>query len=282
MRGLVASFDITFDDQRGRAVIGAGQQDPLLRPYLLYWDRIAYPVPSMAIVDVVPSADQTLLLEEGVLVRHVVGPTTPGPLNLGQDLVPLYLKGQFEVLAALEKSEPGCWALAQESPRIQFPSDIEANPRTVLVELANALPVPSYDTPLDQLLRFKQDRRAELVSLQTHLDELYSSVVSSGDVPHAKAAALKKVDTALADLSRSAKGRIKTEFLKSLKVGLNPVALGAAALVAASGPASLPLAALVLAVGTISFSLSIGPKIALSPETKPFAYVHSAIKKFGL
>lgn len=279
MRGLVApSLDLSFDDRRPSITLKTGQQDALLRPYVLYWDRINYPIISG--IDHQPSTEQQLLLDEGILscTPSSEGFNTPWSVNIIEALV----RGQFEAFDQLQAKEPGCWALAQEASRLHAPPELQTQAEAIFVELANVLPVPSYDVPLDVLLKFKQERHSELVALQDRLDELYQQVVSSGDVPHAKTAAIGSIERALADLTRAAKERFPTRIWKTVKVGLNlnPATLAAGVLAGAAAHKSMPLVAAGVALSTISVALSTGPK--LSPEAKAFAYVHSAIREFGI
>lgn len=278
-RGLVITLNykmLVGPDGRERFNIITGD-DPLLRESLLYWDKLASP--RLMFADVAKSPAARLLIEEKILDFHNPEYTFPFENIPGS--------AQLQTFEQFERSAPGVWALAQSGWRLPVPQT-EGSIRTPLVELFNALPVPRDDVPIETILRFKEARRSELSELRSRLDDLYQEVLASNDPSHALVAAKEKIESALRAVGRVGSEAMPMRILNSLKVSLNPSQLASMAAVgAASGYLAAPLihlnpsvaaaafGAVATMASTISVSLSVGPKLNLSSETKAFAYAHS-------
>ncbi|MEX5486294.1 DUF6236 family protein [Proteus mirabilis] len=73
----------------------------------------------------------------------------------------------------------------------------------VELELYDMLPVPSADTPLDDILTFKDKRKDELIAFRCYLDEINEAIISAKDVPRAKNMQLAKLELALKDIDKT-------------------------------------------------------------------------------
>lgn len=279
-RGLVVTLGAIVNP-RGW-VVSPTRTDPLLRSYLFYWDRLDYP--ENPVVETGLSEDAQLLFDEGILTRTRVQQASGYALEALR-------RAQLEAFRMREETEPGAWALAQSALDVVLLPDGPPNVRGVTVELVDALPIPSYDTPLEKLLRFKEEREPELLALWGRLDALYERVISSADFPRAKAGAIEEVECAIADLTKVSGESFLTRFARSLKISLNAsqVLAGAGAGAFAAQQFGLATAGWAVASGAVGavgsmirFDLGQGPKFALSPETKAFSYVHSVTREFGL
>lgn len=277
-RGIVVTPRIDFDGPRF-STRGSVDLEPLLRPYLLYWDKIEYP--SNNIFEFGDTEGIRLLKDEGILSRtRVEFKSFSGSAAIAPVL------SQIEVFKRLEQAQPGAWALVQQSTGLYIPPDACVPSRGILVELYDALPVPAYDTPLAEILDFKQRRRDQLGSFRSAMDELYEVIISSADVPHARTNAIDQIETSLRELHRVTSERFSSRFLSSLKIELNVPALA----VAAGGGATLcqqfsinPLvgAALGTIATAIKFDLGLSSRLPVADSTAAFAYVLSAQREFG-
>ncbi len=172
-----------------------GNIDPQdVRKYLLYWDEIDYPTNNALSVGL--SDDLSFLQNCGILRRTHV--TIQGSFLLDGKVM---IAAQEHVFKENEKNEKGKWSLAQLSDT-QFYT--QTTPEVgIEFELANCLPVPQGDVPLNDILEFKQKRESELLALRIYLNDLYQSIIIARDIPRAKNAALDKLELALKDLNKA-------------------------------------------------------------------------------
>ena len=116
------------------------------------------------------------------------------------------------------------------------------------------MPIPSTDTPLDEILEFRLRRSAERAALRHHLEQVYQSVVRAGDGPLALRTEFETLASALKDITTATKEtglRFKLAGIEArLKWEFNPLAAltgaGAAALAG-----SLPAAIASMAAGIL-------------------------------
>lgn len=181
-----------------------------LRKYLMYWDEIDYP--SNPLIEI-GSEDIDYLITTGHVKRTRV--MFQGRVNSG--------RGEFFVAAqeaAFRKNntdEPGCWTIAQLA-NIPFYTDY-AEVTGVELELYDMLPVPSANTPLDDILNFKDKRKDELIAFRCYLDEINEAIISAKDIPRAKNMQLAKLELALKDIDKT----IRESGMKRLTTNLKHV-----------------------------------------------------------
>ena len=149
------------------------------------------------------------------------------------------------------------------------------------MELYDALPVPSYDTPLSEVLEFKARRTAELLALRSALDELYQGIVSSADVPHARNATISRLEATLADMQKASRESFASRLMRSFKVELNVPNLLARAAEGSAIAAMVeinPIAggAIGAASAAMKFDLGAVRRPQVSHATAAFAYLCSA------
>lgn len=167
-----------------------------IRKYLLYWDEIDYP--DNNIISMGLSDDLTFLEASGILkrTRVIFGGSVPIDGKI-------FIAAQEHAFQKNEEKENGKWSLAQLSDS-QFYTN--TTPEIgIEFELANCLPAPQADVPLNDILEFKNKRRDELTALRIYKDELYQGIITAGDIPRAKIAALNKLELGLKDLDKTLK-----------------------------------------------------------------------------
>ena len=147
-------------------------------------------------------------------------------------------KEQTQKEKALQENsqiEPGCWSLGQVSTTPYYAKQHKGT--GIELELFNLLPVPNVDTPLADILEFKEKRNDELVAFRCYLDEINEKILSSIDVPRAKNAELNRLELSLKDIDRtmseSGIGKVVSNFKHVINTdlsGIIGVGLGAAGL----------------------------------------------------
>jgi len=179
--------------------------------------------------------------------NHVV---TQGPIP---DInLTMYVEAMIEAAYLMHAKNPGKWtihypdALKLQGTRI-------AEMYTAKVELVNCLPTAAAGVPLQRILEFKQKRYDELLGLRVSLDDMYSKIAYTNDIPHTKTSEIQRLENALLDLKKSDDHQILNWLVpeRSTNVGVtvSEVMGGAAAgIAAASVFFSSPLALLAGAV----------------------------------
>jgi hypothetical protein len=72
----------------------------------------------------------------------------------------------------------------------------------VELDLYQAIPVPLSDVPMEAILKFKQDRRAELLRFRHAMDAFYRKIIDDRDIPRAKTAAIEEIELSLLELTK--------------------------------------------------------------------------------
>lgn len=273
-----------------------------LRKYLTYWDKIDVPKSSFIEFD----CHQFRLLEaEGHLSRTVYGnkeyPIGARLSNSHQ----IYLGGVFsaeindctnltinkvcgdQILKAHEDvyslhsaQEPGQWSKAQVSTDlITFNAE---DKEAIEIELYNMLPVPSADTPLEDIIKFKKTRHDELVAFRSYLDEMYQQIIGAADVPRARNTQLNRLEQAIRDVDQTMKEariRIIPDSLRAILAGLDGIvgtglAVGTATVASALGTTPL-IAGLAGAAVVTGIKMIPQPKSTAKNDLTYLKSVHS-------
>lgn len=138
------------------------------RYWLLFWDQLV--LPEVCGIYLESEGDESFLESVGVLKRFIVD----GNLCMHDDPTKDRDDEQYQhhfmnAFRQLEVAQPGCWSIATGPRSITLDQEHLDAGRGVLVELHRALPVPGGDTPLDDLLKFKERRRDELLEVRHRL-----------------------------------------------------------------------------------------------------------------
>ncbi|WP_447885197.1 DUF6236 family protein [Serratia fonticola] len=229
-RGVVLSPAFT-KLPTGDVMFKSAVDDLELHKYLTYWDIIDVPRNSYINFD----CHQFRFLEEtGYLQRTNYGDINQHASANISDCHRLCLRGNVsaiiddctditisshagnqiinaheDVFMLRNASSPGQWSKAQVSDKV-VASEIVNKPG-IEIELYNYLPIPSIDTPLDDIIKFKESRADELQAFRCYLDEVYQNIISAADVPRARITAINNIERAVKDIHTTLhESRIKT------------------------------------------------------------------------
>lgn len=248
----------------------------MIRKYLLYWDEIDYPDNNFVSVDA--GSDMQYLIDSGVASRTRV--SFQGSVNSGSG--EFFLSAQQAAFDQHNQSDPGAWSLAQPVDEPIF-----ANAQSSLAieyELYNALPVPSNDVPLNEILEFKAKRRDELLALRVFLDEMHEEVISSANIPRAKNTQLRKLELSLKDVDRV----LGEHGIGKMMTSLRGYIAGEYGNILGAGGAGSYVGTLIgidpVTAGVLGAGFAFAIKPILSPHapqgTHPLVYVNSIRKSF--
>src|SRR4051812_32632172 len=188
-RGIVVSPPVSVE---GNALHARSSNiDPQeLRFALMFWDKLVWP--SSRALHFGSGPDEEFLEEAGVLRRPEY--TVDGDVAQG------FVKGQVLAFRDLDRQEPGCWALAQGENSLLVRDGIAQSEGGLAVTLHRAVPIPSSNVPLADVLEVRQKRRDELLALRARMDELAADVEKAGGSPDSIAKTASEVEEACSAL----------------------------------------------------------------------------------
>jgi hypothetical protein len=146
-----------------------------LRYYLLYWDEVV--IPTNTLIHVSVAADEDLLIRQGIIKRPSVALSRIGGGDGGRSL----LQSQAIVAEALMGMEPGKWVFMQDGDKLNLAEGYSEIRNNFTLDIANIMPVPPIDTPIEDILEFKHNRKDELRELWHYLDDLCVQVQREPD-----------------------------------------------------------------------------------------------------
>lgn len=309
IEGKNFTFDCSLDDKE-------------LRRHLLYWDEIAYAYANEmgkpnfgALQDLSYLHDIGILrlLDIDVTSEEIGKPGLPNPIRM-KDAKALIVAdkptsdnpsgitilgapmsswpefnhfAQIKAASELQSVGTSTWTIAQTSNRLDLPYGNRLKIDLFEARLYAGLPVPDEGTPLNEILEFKEKRKAELLAFRHAVDTLYLNMLNSPDQERELRKASEELGLAIINLNRCLKvSNVKT-FFTSLNLYLNvsdnkllTTILGAFVATRAGFPLEVG-AALGLGVNTIlTFATRcIEKPVSVPNELNDFMYLYE-VKKY--
>lgn len=176
---------------------GRGISTEELNYLMLYWDKLVSPTNNFIHISL---ANEEELENCGVLYRPRF--TQQGGMD-GARMTEFHAFTHVEALNMMRKNEREVdWRMHFFNNEVSIHQEAAQQKEVVRFELAELLPVPPKDTPLQEILEFKERRSDELQALHGYLDELYFEVLNSGDFNLQRAKALSGLRASLDDLNK--------------------------------------------------------------------------------
>jgi len=196
-RGIVSSQNaFSVDKNKNYFSLSQGLNTIDINYYSLYWDKLVIPSTSF-IYYAVPN--EKVLIDCGFLTRpkvNLVGPLSADTLPIQESLTQTktvdMLRSQYRNID---------WSLHFLNNAL-FPSSQSIKKECIRMELAQLLPVPDSNVPIEDILDFKHRRSDELRALHSYCDELYDEILKSGDLDFTKMKSLERLKSCLEDLDK--------------------------------------------------------------------------------
>ncbi|MCI4235308.1 DUF6236 family protein [Dickeya dianthicola] len=160
-RGIITPPGYELDKYGYLSYLGTVHPDTL-RKHLLYWDKIDIPTNSQIGYGKNPEieANESFLEDEGILEHTFHDNGTP--------FLPKSSISSIEnALTVRNIKQPGQWAIVNNT--LSTPNSELIENSIVEIKIYNTLPIPSGDTPFQDILNFKRNRSDELLELRHHL-----------------------------------------------------------------------------------------------------------------
>ncbi len=210
IRGLIISPPIEIDGET-IYVRDSTLDTQELRSSLLYWDKLTLPVSSIVYVGGGTEAD--FLESCGILDRRRHSLNGSGAESL--------IIAQAMTLRDLELESPGAWSIGGGQNSLLIKSKVAIPEQGSLLQLYNAIPVPKEDTPLSDILEFKNKRTSELLAFREYMDQLSKEISSSADSVDELNNKLKLLDEACSNLVKTTKEYQLPIYISNLNASLN-------------------------------------------------------------
>lgn len=127
----------------------------------------------------------------------------------------------YDCWRSREEVEPGRWSIWHHEDFDPLP-DGEAEPNLGFrLKLENLLVVPHKAVDFERTIAFRERRRAELIALRTHIDELCVKVAERGDHPARIRLETYKFEKALNDYLAAVRGENWDKSVIDLSIGMD-------------------------------------------------------------
>ena len=249
-----------------------------LRYFILYWDEIVIPGNNLVYIGV-PGEEE--LIKCGAISRPRVA--FQGSFQ-GDQVTNAILGCQGIVAEQLVKRTDTDWVIHQIGTTLSVLRNFSEQRNVLRIVLAEALPVPSPDIPIAELLEFKSRRRDQLVEMHEALDAVYQEVLAAPDSDLAARRAISQLKRTIESVHTVTAKELRSEKKYSLSVQFNLDGARAAPAIGAGALFDLFTNGLTIPIGTVGSALLSTLKIkaaaeyTFSPahENKKLAYISSA------
>jgi hypothetical protein len=208
-RGLIVSPPIIAS---GNLISGSSNLDPQeLRFSLLFWDKLVWPTGQIHFGE---GETEKQLIDCGVMERP--------HYNFYGGAGDIVLRTQMQAFHDYNDKAPGAWALAQGENSLKgLGKAFEFQGGGALIELCRAIPIPSADVPVNEILELKEHRRDELMRFRHHMEAMSEEVANTAEKTAKLEMHLKEVNAACADLMALGKEWRWPMHITSLNCSLN-------------------------------------------------------------
>ena len=196
-----------------------------LRYYVMYWDKVVIPGNNLVYIGIPEEED---LISCGAIERPKIG--FQGNFQ-GDQVTNAILSCQSIVASELVNDKSTDWVMHQIGNSIICPEEFNETRNIIRVDLANVLPVPSADTPINEVLEFKERRSSELKELHEALDEFYEQILTSPDPELSTKKVVSRLQESVSNLNTASNEKFnhsrKFDFSAELNLSGKDISLGA-------------------------------------------------------
>ncbi len=231
-----------------------------VRFYLMYWDKSVIPGDNLVHISI---PDEAELLRCSAIQRPRI--EFQGAFH-GNEVANAILSCQSIAAGQLVQDEAIDSVILQFGDALNLPPKFLTLNNTIRVDLVNALPVPSSDTAIDELLEFKLKRNDQLAELHDSIDELYLEIFGSPDHSFSTNKAVLRLKDSLSAIDKLQTERFKKLSWFDLSVELSSGKISAGAMIGAAvhyfdHPVNLLLG---LCAGAITSTIRIKSKATMT------------------
>lgn len=196
-RGLVVSPPWKISNDRSITIKQNWLDPQELRASLLFFDDLVLPQNNLIFLEL--GIEEKFLREAGVLRLNVVR------ISESNDLIEATGNIQIKTFQQLDTLQPGVWSLATGENSFNWEHLPPGTHDGFKLELLRAIPVPTEDVPLAEILEFKNKRHDELLNLRAELDNFSQRIIDSESKDTELQSARESIQKSCADLLATSK-----------------------------------------------------------------------------
>ena len=216
-RGIIFgdTADFWIENNRPHMDIHLGIREDGLRKGLLYWDKVCYVAVNPTEDPLAYSEELTRLRERGAFLEESVEVTAAEIgmegrrfAGMTKDGMPLVLLSMYVACAQrktaekFQQSDGGTWNIAQYGRQLAVPIEAGAIEDIIELQLAECLPAPAPDTPLEAIVDFKDERKDELLRFQIAMADMKEGILNASDKQAALTKSTKEIELALIEIGK--------------------------------------------------------------------------------
>lgn len=223
-RGIIASPGIITPLPQGFKIERSISSEEL-RYYIMYWDKVVIPGNNLVYIGL---PEEENLISCGALERPRI--SFQGSYQ-GDQITSAMLACQSIVASNLVNDKSTDWVIHQIGSSAIYPEEYNQQRNIIRVDLANALPVPNAETPINEILEFKERRSSELKDLHDSLDEFYEQILTAPDPELASKKSVSRLQESILNLNVVSNERFKRtrkfDFSAELNLSGKDISVGA-------------------------------------------------------
>lgn len=152
----------------------------------------------MIFVDV---PNEKVLVDSGVIERPVF--QLINGVFSSEELPELEFNGTLKFINEKTKKDPNAdWCIHQDGSELILPAESSTEKQTLKMRLYDALPAPTMDTPIYDILEFRERRKDEFTILHDYIDDIYLDILASPDRDLSEQKAINKLNMHVSDLDK--------------------------------------------------------------------------------
>lgn len=213
-RGVIASPGIIRPIAQGFSMDRSISPEEL-RYYVMYWDKVVIPGNNLVYIGIPEEED---LISCGAIERPKI--TFQGSFQ-GDQVTKAILSCQSIVASDLVNDKSTDWVIHQIGKSVIYPEEFNERRNIIRVDLASVLPVPRAETPINEVLEFKERRRSDLTELHEALDELYEQILTAPDPELASKKAVSRLQKSILNLNKVSNEKFEHSHKFDFSVELN-------------------------------------------------------------
>lgn len=278
-RGIIAAAGIVKRQNQGFLMERSISTEEL-NYLIMYWDKIIIPSNNLVYIGV---PNEEILISSQAIERPKIN--CQGSFN-GDMITDLLLSSQSIVADELMKDKTMDWVIHQIGDQGIYQKEFNKKKNILQFDILNALPVPSKDTDINEILNFKEKRKDELNELHNTLDEIYLDILSAPDSDFKSKKSVSLLKKNIESLNKVSSEKFKSTKKYDLKTELNLNAKNVSYGAVAGGIFDLFATGYTIPLGSIigaslsTINIKATSQISFSPasENTKLAYLSNASK----
>ena len=213
-KGIILQSSEIFFDAIENTVTISGTSDPReIRKSLLYWDKIAIPRNNHFKI----TCEEIEILIDHNLAEEVNIILPSNDTNFYTDTIITQLLAHQK----LQELNEDAWTLGQYNNIFQFNKENSIDSNIIEIKLINALPCPPNDTPIFEILEFKEKHGSRIQTLQYEIEDYTTYIINSISPARAEDRKLKEINKIIEDIRNSSHRSWIENIIPSFQLGIS-------------------------------------------------------------